>query len=96
MFWVSLGAAAGYYAARRGQVVVDEARERGLVGNLTWAASTASKATAAAAVASVSVGEALGTRSRRFTHQHEPSADPLSGAQPGATSTDPSTREARP
>ena len=43
LFWFSLGAGAGYYAARRGERFVAEARERGLVGNVTYAAGTASR-----------------------------------------------------
>lgn len=43
LFWLSLGAAAGYYAARKVPQVVEQTRERGLVGNASLAASTASR-----------------------------------------------------
>ena len=39
--WIAVGAVGGIYAYRRGQRAVDEARERGLVGNAQYAASTA-------------------------------------------------------
>lgn len=48
LFWLGLGAAAGYYAARRGDEMVERARERGLVGNVSLAATTATKAAASA------------------------------------------------
>jgi hypothetical protein len=86
MFWLSLGAAAGYYAARKGQVVVDEARERGLVGNLTLAAATAARVTTSVSRATVAVGEAVGSRTRG-----------TGPAAPDAPRTDvPNSREVRP
>ena len=94
VFWLSLGAAAGYYAARKGTVLVEEARERGVVGNVTLAAATAGKAAAAASRATLAVGEAVGSRAR--------SHDDLGGvAAPvrtpsGTTPTSTSTREVRP
>lgn len=40
-FWVAVGAIGGIYAYRRGQRAVDNAKERGLVGNVQYAAETA-------------------------------------------------------
>lgn len=48
LFWLGVGAAAGYYAARRGDEIVERARERGLVGNVSLAATTATKVAASA------------------------------------------------
>jgi hypothetical protein len=95
VFWLTVGAAAGYYAARKGSVLVEEARERGVVGNVTLAAATAGKAAAAASRATVAVGEAVGSRAR--SHDGD-----LGGAaahaptQPGTTPTSTRTREVRP
>lgn len=94
MFWLSLGAAAGYYAARKGQVVVDEARERGLVGNLTLAAATAARVTTSVSRATVAVGEAVGSRTRGLARQNDAGTGP---AAPDAPRTDvPNSREVRP
>ena len=38
VFWLSVGAAAGYYAARKGQIVVDDARVRGALERRAWLA----------------------------------------------------------
>ena len=43
LFWVSVGAAAGYYAARRIPPAVARTRERGLAGNAALAGRTASR-----------------------------------------------------
>lgn len=40
-FWVAVGAIGGIYAYRRGQRALDDARERGLVGNVQVAAEAA-------------------------------------------------------
>jgi len=44
LFWVSVGAAAGYYAARKIPPAVARTRERGIAGNASPVASSASKA----------------------------------------------------
>jgi hypothetical protein len=93
LFWLSLGAAAGYYAARKSSEVVDQARERGLVGNVTLAAGTASKAAATASRSTVALGEAMGARARGAARASTPGPAP----RPSATAPDPtSPREARP
>ncbi len=81
LFWVSVGAVGGYYAARRGERLVEEARERGLVGNVTLAASTAAKAATGATKAAAALGETVRARTagrpraerpgRRRTHRPE-------------------------
>ena len=47
-FWVAIGAIGGVYAYRRGQRAVDNARERGLVGNVHVAAETVGSVAAGA------------------------------------------------
>lgn len=42
LMWTAVGAAAGIYVYRRLQVAVDDARERGLAGNVAVASSVAS------------------------------------------------------
>ena len=41
MIWVALGAAGGVYAYRRGTKLLDEARQRGLVGSMQAATGSA-------------------------------------------------------
>jgi hypothetical protein len=94
VFWLSVGAAAGYYAARKGSVLVEEARERGVVGNVTLAAATAGKAASAASRATAAVGEAVGSKAR--SHAEEPSAPHARTTTSGTTPTSTSTREVRP
>jgi hypothetical protein len=57
LFWFTAGAAAGYYVARRGERVVAEARERGVVGNVTLAAGAASRLAQNAAHAAAGLAE---------------------------------------
>ena len=83
MIWFGIGAAAGYVAARRGEQAVEEARERGLVGNVSLVATTASKAAATASRTVLSVGEAAGSAARR--RAAGPAATP-SASLPRATS----------
>jgi hypothetical protein len=101
LFWLSVGAAAGYYVARKGTVAVEQARERGLVGNVTLAAGSASRLAASASRTGVAVGEAVNARARGLGQL--PSADPDRTAAPDtpapqqpARPTSTSTREARP
>jgi len=97
VFWLSVGAAAGYYAARKGSEAVEQARERGLVGNVTLAASTASKVATTASRATMAVGEAVGSRARTRTGGQPVDATgqaPAPTAPPTAPTS--STREARP
>ena len=94
VFWLSVGAAAGYYAARKGSVLVEEARGRGVVGNVTLAAATAGKAASAASRATLAVGEAVGSKSRSHA---EVSSDPHTRTLTSRTTpTSTSTREVRP
>jgi hypothetical protein len=99
LFWLSVGAAAGYYAAHKGAEVVEQARERGLVGNVTLAAGTASRVAATATRATVAVGEAVGSRARGRAGGPAPVAG-APGRAVGTTSPAPSTptisREVRP
>jgi len=85
LFWLSVGAAAGYYVARKGTVAVEQARARGLVGNVTLAAGSASKLAASASRTGVALGEAVRT-----------AATDTAGPQTPARPTSTSTREARP
>jgi hypothetical protein len=57
LFWFSAGAAAGYYVARRGERFVVDARERGLVGNVSLAADAATRLAHSASQAAVTLGE---------------------------------------
>ncbi len=94
MFWLSVGAAAGYYAARKGSVVVEEARDRGLVGNVTLAAATASKVAAGATRATVALGEAVGSRTRSHLEDQAPAPGPAPAPATGQAA--PTSREVRP
>ena len=89
LFWLSVGAAAGYYAARKGSEAVEQARERGLVGNVSLAATTASKVVASATRAT----SAVASRSR-------PPVEPIPAPAPSPSTQSPSTpprsREVRP
>jgi hypothetical protein len=102
LFWLSVGAAAGYYAARKGTVAVEQARERGLVGNVTLAASTASKVAATASRTTLAVGEAVGSRARALAEARSDDAAPApSTAAPttpgdGAPTMPNDSREVRP
>jgi hypothetical protein len=99
---LSVGAAAGYYAARKGSAAVEQARERGLVGNVTLAASTASKVAATASRTTLAVGEAVGSRARALadvraaattepavTTRPTPAADPTQDSRPAVTAATP-------
>lgn len=48
MIWVAIGAAGGVYAYRRGQRLLDDARERGVVGSIQAATGSAAGLTAQA------------------------------------------------
>ncbi|MBI1377148.1 MAG: hypothetical protein GC157_06670 [Frankiales bacterium] len=82
VFWVTVGAVAGYYAARKGAAVVEEARERGVVGNVTLAASTATKVATTASRLTLAAGEALGSRTRALAEGREASAPPAPSPAP--------------
>jgi hypothetical protein len=43
LFWVAVGAAGGIWAYRRGGEALDNARERGVVGNIAVATATVGK-----------------------------------------------------
>ena len=57
LFWFTAGAAAGYYVARRGERLVVDARERGLVGNVSLAAGTATRLAQSASQAVAGLSE---------------------------------------
>jgi hypothetical protein len=96
VFWVSVGAAAGYYAARRAPVLIEEARARGVVGNVTLAAATASKAASAASRATAAVGDAVGSRTRAAADADVTADHRTVDTRPAAPPTTPSSREVRP
>lgn len=103
LFWLSVGAAAGYYAARKGTVALEQARERGLVGNVTLAAGTASRVAATASRTTVAVGELVGARARALAESRGAEGGPAERAAaptvPDPTTPAPTTtssREVRP
>jgi hypothetical protein len=83
LFWLGVGAAAGYYAARRGDEMVERARERGLVGNVSLAATTATRVASSASRTAASLRSAASTSTGTGT------------TTPPAAPSSP-TREARP
>lgn len=62
-FWIAVGAVGGIVVYRRGQRVLAQARERGLVGNVTAIANTAARA-----------AELLGSAPRQYPDWVEPPA----------------------
>lgn len=48
MVWIAVGAAGGVYAYRRGQRLLEQARERGLVGSMQAATGSAADAAGSA------------------------------------------------
>jgi hypothetical protein len=93
LFWLGVGAAAGYYAAKRGDEALDRARERGLVGNVTLAAATAQKAAATA----TRTAAALGEKARAAADAQTPAAQTPAAQTPAAqTSAAPATHTAEP
>lgn len=93
LFWLGVGAAAGYYAARRGEAVVERARERGVVGNVTLTASTATKVAAAASRTALTLGE----KARTVAAGRTPAALPrTSGPSSASSPTTSASREVRP
>ena len=96
LFWLSVGAAAGYYAARKSSEAVEQARERGLVGNVTLAATTATKVAGSATRAVTAVGSMARTPVEPSPAPGpSPSAPPVT---PSSSTSSPSTRsrEVRP
>ena len=92
LFWIGVGAAAGYYAARRGEEAVERARERGVVGNVTLAATTASKVAATASRTAVALGE----KARSLAaEQAGPESATVTPIRP-TSSTSSTSREVRP
>jgi hypothetical protein len=87
VFWLSVGAVGGYYAARRGERLVQEAKERGLVGNVTLAATTATRVATSATRTAVSLGEAAGARTRGAASARDATAGPTATPRPGTTPT---------
>jgi len=81
LFWLGLGAAAGYYAARRGDEMVERARERGVVGNVSLAATPASKVAASASRTASALRTTTG---------------PATSPTPSSPAPSSPTREARP
>jgi hypothetical protein len=92
LFWLGVGAAAGYYAARRGEEAVERARERGVVGNVTLAASTATKVAGTASRTAVALGEKA--RSLAADHASDPSG--ASAPRPSSSPAHSTSREVRP
>lgn len=71
--WVALGATAGVIAYRRGQKLLEEARERGVVGSVQ--AATISASTVAASARSL-----LGTVAASAPATASATANPVTGA----------------
>ncbi len=90
LFWIGVGAAAGYYAARRGEEAVERVRERGVVGNVTLAASTATKVAATASRTAVTLGEKA-----RALASEPAGSEQATPIRPTSTTSSPS-REVRP
>ena len=76
MVWVALGAAGGIYAYRKSSRALAEARERGLVGNVN--AATTSATTAAGNVRSLIAYSRRRAAERAGGHAHEVTAGNLS------------------
>jgi septal ring-binding cell division protein DamX len=96
LFWLGVGAAAGYYAAKRGDEALERARERGLVGNVTLAAATAQKAAATATRTAAALGEKARAAADAQTAP-APTAEPTPAPRTSPTPSSPSTsREVRP
>ena len=74
MIWVAIGAAGGVYAYRRGARLLDEARQRGLVGSMQAATGSA----AGLATTAKSLLKAAGTAPKA------PVGAPASSAATGA------------
>ena len=74
MIWVAIGAAGGVYAYRRGTRLLDEARQRGLVGSMQAATGSA----AGLATTAKSLLQAAGGPPK------DPVAAPVSSAATGA------------
>jgi hypothetical protein len=85
LFWFGLGAAAGFYVARRGEQLVDDARERGAVGTLSAVAATAGRAATTAARTAVSVGESAGSAARQRVAAGAATATARPAPSPGPT-----------
>lgn len=92
LFWLGVGAAAGYYAARRGEEVVERARERGVVGNVTLAATTASKVAATASRTAVTLGDRARALAAEPPGTESATVTPIRPASP----TSSPSREVRP
>lgn len=74
LVWVALGAAGGVYAYRRGQRLLDEARERGIVGSVQAATGSATNlAVAARGLMAGSAAPRSGSPSNRPTRPASPS-----------------------
>ncbi len=77
LMWTAVGAAAGIYVYRRLQVAVDEARERGLAGNVAVASSVAT--TLATQVRSLAGAGALGSQAAGVARPGQAAAEVLRG-----------------
>ena len=86
LVWVALGAAGGVYAYRRGQRLLEEARERGVVGSVQAATGSATNlAVAARGLVAGSGAPRSGSPSDRPSRPaSRPGTDAASGAAPGA------------
>ncbi|HEY7858890.1 MAG TPA: hypothetical protein VIC82_10370 [Candidatus Nanopelagicales bacterium] len=85
LFWVAVGAAGGIWAYRRGGEALDNARERGVIGNIALATATAGKvagtATRVIAVAAEQGSRAAGKVAERSTGK-DPGADSAAKTAP--------------
>lgn len=95
LFWVAVGAAGGIWAYRRGGEALDNARERGVIGNVALATATAGKvATKATQVMALAAEQGARTASRFsernavVTDRNAIDPDPKQGSAPtqGGTS----------
>ena len=86
LVWVALGAAGGVYAYRRGQRLLEEARERGVVGSVQAATGSATHlAVAARGLVAGSGAPRSGSPSDRPRRPaSRPGTDTASGAATGA------------
>lgn len=83
LFWVAVGAAGGIWAYRRGGEALENARERGVVGNITWATATAGRvagtATKVMALAAEQGARTAGRLTERAPQAPDETARPTAG-----------------
>jgi hypothetical protein len=89
LMWTAVGAAAGIYVYRRLQVAVDDARERGLAGNVAVASSVAT--TIATQVRALAAGGAPGGQATPAVRPGRAAAEVLRGQTRAAVGGDQGT-----